>query len=52
MYLFYIAGESGEISYASSWKDHEIMFHVAPLMPSKDNDSQQVHRKRYIGNGK
>lgn len=43
-------GESGEISYISTWKDHEIMFHVAPLMPSRDHDKQQIHRKRYIGN--
>jgi hypothetical protein len=46
-----IAGESGEISFVSSWKDQEIMYHVAPLMPSRDHDIQQVHRKRYIGNG-
>ncbi|KAI7896865.1 uncharacterized protein EV154DRAFT_410789 [Mucor mucedo] len=43
-------GESGEISYASSWRDHEIMYHVAPLMPSREQDVQQIHRKRYIGN--
>ncbi|KAI8990343.1 hypothetical protein BDB01DRAFT_781017 [Pilobolus umbonatus] len=43
-------GESGEISYRSSWKDHEIMFHIAPLMPSREHDVQQIHRKRYIGN--
>ncbi|KAI9254369.1 hypothetical protein EDC94DRAFT_524564 [Helicostylum pulchrum] len=43
-------GESGEISYVSSWRDHEIMYHVAPLMPSREHDVQQIHRKRYIGN--
>ncbi|KAI9487575.1 MAG: hypothetical protein EXX96DRAFT_553823 [Benjaminiella poitrasii] len=43
-------GESGEVSFVSSWKDYEIMFHVAPLMPSRENDVQQIHRKRYIGN--
>ncbi|KAI8875458.1 hypothetical protein K501DRAFT_289358 [Backusella circina FSU 941] len=43
-------GESGETSYISSWNDHEIMYHVASLMPSRQNDAQQVHRKRYIGN--
>ncbi|ORY96376.1 hypothetical protein BCR43DRAFT_524481 [Syncephalastrum racemosum] len=43
-------GESGELSYATSWRDYEIMFHVAPLMPWRDNDKQHVHRKRYIGN--
>jgi hypothetical protein len=45
-------GESGETSFVSSWKDHDIMYHVAPLMPTRENDAQQVHRKRYIGNGK
>ncbi|KAG0167631.1 signal-induced proliferation-associated 1-like protein 3 [Apophysomyces sp. BC1015] len=44
-----VAGESGDVSYMSSWNDHEIMFHVAPLMPPR-HDKQQVHRKRYIGN--
>ncbi|KAI9358181.1 hypothetical protein BD770DRAFT_321194 [Pilaira anomala] len=43
-------GESGDISYISSWRDHEIMYHVAPLMPSREHDIQQIHRKRYIGN--
>ncbi|KAI8087007.1 uncharacterized protein B0P05DRAFT_533312 [Gilbertella persicaria] len=43
-------GESGEMSFASLWQDHEIMYHVAPLMPSKTSDPQQIHRKRYIGN--
>lgn len=50
--LIRVAGESGKTSFASSWLDFEIMFHVAPLMPYKNHDKQQVHRKRYIGNGK
>ncbi|KAI8145180.1 hypothetical protein BJV82DRAFT_605181 [Fennellomyces sp. T-0311] len=44
------SGESGKFSFATSWRDYEIMFHVAPLMPCRENDKQQVHRKRYIGN--
>ncbi|KAL7333571.1 hypothetical protein PS15p_202459 [Mucor circinelloides] len=43
-------GESGDISFASLWRDHEIMYHVAALMPLRQHDTQQVHRKRYIGN--
>ncbi|CAO3626743.1 unnamed protein product [Mucor fragilis] len=43
-------GESGETSFASAWRDHEIMYHVAALMPLRQHDTQQVHRKRYIGN--
>ncbi|SAL98975.1 hypothetical protein [Absidia glauca] len=34
----------------SRWKDYDIMFHVAALMPFHQNDKQQVQRKRYIGN--
>ncbi|KAF7727657.1 Rap/ran-GAP protein [Apophysomyces ossiformis] len=44
------SGESGEISYVSRWREQDIMFHIAPLMPSRDQDRQQVHRKRHIGN--
>ncbi|KAI7867867.1 hypothetical protein BDF14DRAFT_1725784 [Spinellus fusiger] len=44
------SGESGETSYVSKWREHDIMFHVAPLMPFNINDKQQVHRKRYLGN--
>lgn len=51
-YMTYnIADESGQVSFVSSWKDHDIMFHVAPLMPVRENDNQQIHRKRHIGNG-
>lgn len=46
-----LAGESGEFAYVSKWNDFDIMFHVAPLMPSQANDKQQVLRKRHIGNG-
>jgi len=31
-------------------KTHEIMFHVAPLLPYEENAEQQVVRKRRIGN--
>ncbi|KAI8068440.1 hypothetical protein BC940DRAFT_237945 [Gongronella butleri] len=44
------SGESGTHSYATQWKEHQIMFHVGPLMPFQPQDSQQIHRKRYIGN--
>ncbi|KAG2195411.1 hypothetical protein INT47_002850 [Mucor saturninus] len=43
-------GESGEFAYISKWNDFDIMFHVAPLMPSQANDKQQVLRKKHIGN--
>lgn len=47
-----IVGEAGEFTFVSEWKEHEIAFHVAPMMPLTKNDDQQVLRKRYIGNGK
>ncbi|KAG0816725.1 hypothetical protein G6F20_002976 [Rhizopus arrhizus] len=43
-------GEAGEFTFVSEWKEHEIAFHVAPMMPLTKNDDQQVLRKRYIGN--
>ncbi|KAL9550474.1 hypothetical protein MBANPS3_004718 [Mucor bainieri] len=48
--LFIKAGESGEYAYISKWNDFDIMYHVAPLMPSQKNDKQQVLRKKHIGN--
>ncbi|KAI7908328.1 uncharacterized protein BX663DRAFT_424630 [Cokeromyces recurvatus] len=43
-------GESGKYAYVSKWNDFDILFHVAPLMPSHNNDKQQVLRKKHIGN--
>ncbi|KAI9299974.1 hypothetical protein BJ944DRAFT_171566, partial [Cunninghamella echinulata] len=43
-------GETGDTSVVSKWRGHDIMFHVASLMPFLKNDKQQVQRKRYIGN--
>ncbi|KAG2204507.1 hypothetical protein INT46_000260 [Mucor plumbeus] len=43
-------GESGESAYISKWNDFDIVYHVAPLMPSQKNDKQQVLRKKHIGN--
>ncbi|CEG83953.1 hypothetical protein RMATCC62417_17815 [Rhizopus microsporus] len=45
-------GESGEFAYVSKWRDYDITFHVAAIMPSQVNDKQQVLRKKHIGNGK
>lgn len=38
------------IYYADSM--HEMMFHVAPLLPNDptENDNQQIYKKRHIGN--
>jgi hypothetical protein len=29
---------------------HEVMFHIAPLIPTDNNDAQQTYKKRHIGN--
>ena len=29
---------------------YEVMFHIAPLLPTNPNDEQQVYKKRHIGN--
>jgi hypothetical protein len=50
-HIFNLAGESGSISYRSSWNGTDIMFHVAPLMPLQNNDKQHIFRKKHIGNG-
>ncbi|KAI7847272.1 hypothetical protein BDC45DRAFT_452061, partial [Circinella umbellata] len=44
------SGETGEYSYISRWHNQEIMFHVPSLMPWREQDKQQIHRKRHIGN--
>jgi len=38
---------TGTHSYYTEFKGQEIMYHVGPMMPVKDNDPS---RKRYIGN--
>jgi hypothetical protein len=45
------AGESGTHVYTSKWKDFDIVYHVAPLIPAPKSDRQQIHRKRHVGNG-
>ncbi|KAJ1926271.1 hypothetical protein IWQ60_003927 [Tieghemiomyces parasiticus] len=43
-------GSTGEKSLFATWNDHEVMFHVAPLLPLQPKDPQQIERKRHIGN--
>ena len=42
-------GQTGVESVYDTFRDREIMFHVAPLLPYTDNDPQQLQRKRHIG---
>eukprot|EP01133_Synstelium_polycarpum_P011465 gene11465-13363_t len=32
------------------WRNYEIMFHVATMIPYKSDDEQQIDRKRHLGN--
>lgn len=47
--ILYFKGtnETGTHSYFTEFEGNEIMFHVAALLPVKENDPS---RKRYIGN--
>ena len=41
---------TGTHSVHTHWRDYDIMFHVAPLLPYTEGDRQQVEKKRHIGN--
>ncbi|KAJ3424546.1 rap gtpase-activating protein [Anaeramoeba flamelloides] len=43
-------GSSGKESIHTKWNDFEIIFHVSTLIPYRKNDTQQVLRKKHIGN--
>ena len=42
--------QHGSHSYFANLDHHQIMFNVAPMIPSPDNDSQCIQRKSLIGN--
>lgn len=41
---------TGKTSVYTEWQDYEIMFHISTMLPYSENDSQQIERKRHIGN--
>ncbi|XP_075209723.1 LOW QUALITY PROTEIN: rap1 GTPase-activating protein 2 [Chanos chanos] len=43
-------GQTGSEAVFTSFHGREIMFHVATNFPSHDGDTQQLQRKRHIGN--
>lgn len=43
-------GDTGDTSVHTVFDSKEIMFHVSTLLPFSSGDSQQVQRKRHIGN--
>lgn len=49
LYLI-LAGLTGLYSVYSKWKNYEIMYHVATLLPFSEKEKQQLERKRHIGN--
>ncbi|KAJ1560798.1 GTPase-activating Rap/Ran-GAP domain-like protein 3 [Nowakowskiella sp. JEL0078] len=42
--------QTGKQTVATKWRDFEITFHVSTLLPFFPEDSQQIQRKRHIGN--
>jgi hypothetical protein len=40
----------GEYSYYTQYKNHEIMFNVAPIIPSTKANGQCIERKGLVGN--
>ncbi|KAG5461687.1 MAG: hypothetical protein BJ554DRAFT_6076, partial [Olpidium bornovanus] len=45
-----VQDHTGKQSVYTKWQGYEIMFHVSPMLPFAENDSQQLERKRHIGN--
>ena len=42
--------DTGQESIYASYDNSEIMFHVSTLLPHSHKDTQQIERKRHIGN--
>lgn len=47
---FFAANATGTSSIYTEFKNQEIMFHVSTWLPLSKVDSQQIERKRHIGN--
>ncbi|CAG7817153.1 unnamed protein product [Allacma fusca] len=43
-------GQTGNESVYVNYQNREIMFHVSTMLPYMESDSQQLQRKRHIGN--
>ena len=43
-------GLHGDCSYYTDYENHEIMFNVAPLIPTSKTNGQCLHRKGLVGN--
>ncbi|XP_051947411.1 rap1 GTPase-activating protein 1-like [Xyrauchen texanus] len=43
-------GQTGSVSVYHNFHNKEIMFHVSTMLPYTEGDTQQLQRKRHIGN--
>jgi RAP1 GTPase activating protein 1 len=43
-------GHTGDVAIYDVFEDREIIFHVSTMLPFTPGDSQQLQRKRHIGN--
>ncbi|GAM20907.1 hypothetical protein SAMD00019534_040820 [Acytostelium subglobosum LB1] len=41
---------TGTHSYYTNWMDYQVMFHVSTMLPYAPEATQQIERKRHIGN--
>eukprot|EP01102_Stenamoeba_stenopodia_P004009 TRINITY_DN1414_c0_g1_i2.p1 TRINITY_DN1414_c0_g1~~TRINITY_DN1414_c0_g1_i2.p1 ORF type:complete len:217 (+),score=47.39 TRINITY_DN1414_c0_g1_i2:218-868(+) len=41
---------TGKHSIFTSFRDHEIMFHISTMLPYNASDKQHLERKRHLGN--
>lgn len=49
-FLTTLGDTTGETSVFTHWNAYQIMFHCAPYLPFNPSDTQQVERRRFIGN--
>jgi len=45
-----VTGATGEYSYYTNYSGYEIMYHISTELPYSDDDTQQLERKRHLGN--
>ncbi|XP_034550728.1 rap1 GTPase-activating protein 1 isoform X4 [Notolabrus celidotus] len=43
-------GQTGTESFYCNYRNKEVMFHVSTMLPYTEGDTQQLQRKRHIGN--
>lgn len=43
--------KTGKTTIYTKWKDFEVVYHCATMLPFSPDDEQQIQRKRHMGNG-